>query len=178
MKKVLIAVSFLMLFGCATTSLEQRVSRLEQLQNAVSLTEMAGADARWRDGRTTEGTHNVDEITGMADGDWTIVIEEAGASSDVYIYIYDADADCSSADGLLQVNGTAAGDCWHLAIFHLASLVGEGADKFINVGQSSSPASPVDGDCYYDTDGNPNGQWCCYNGAAWECIDLDDSTPD
>ena len=46
MKRILIVISFLMLFGCATTSLEQRVAKLEQLQNAVSLTEMAGADAR------------------------------------------------------------------------------------------------------------------------------------
>ena len=171
MKRILIAISFLMLFGCATTNLEQRVARLEQLQNAVSLTEMAGADARWRDGRTTQGTHNVDEITGMADGDWTIVIEEAGASSDVYIYIYDADADCSSADGLLEIEPEAAGtDCWHLAIFHLASLVGEGADKFINVGQSAEPTGPADGDCFYDTDVQ---DWCCYNGAGWDCVSLD-----
>jgi len=179
MKNIIIAFSLFLMFGCATTNLEQRISALEQLQSEdMPLTELAGADARWRDGRTDQGVHNVDEITGMADGDWTIVIEENGASSDVYIYIYDADADCSSADGLLQINGTAATDCWHLAIFHIASLVGEGADKFINVGQSASPAAPVDGDCYYDTGGTPNGQWCCYNGAAWECIDLDDGTPD
>jgi len=183
MKKLsIIAILLFLMSGCANfTNLEQRVSRLEQLQdqNDIPMTELAGADARWRDGRTTEGTSNVDEITGMADGDWTIVIEENGASSDVYIYIYDADADCSSADGLLQINGTAATDCWHLAIFHIASLIGEGVDKFINVGQSATPGgTPVDGDCYYDTGGTPNGQWCCYNGAAWECIDLDDGTPD
>ena len=58
------------MFGCSFMTLEQRITALEQLQSEViPLTELAGADARWRDGRTAEGVHNVDEITGMADGD-------------------------------------------------------------------------------------------------------------
>lgn len=65
MKNILITISLFLMFGCATTSLEQRITALEQLQSeTVPLTELAGADARWRDGRTTEGTSNVDEITG------------------------------------------------------------------------------------------------------------------
>ena len=167
MKRLLIISLFLLFAFEVVIALKVFTKTVE----VIPLTELAGADARWRDGRTTQGTHTVDEIVGMVDGDWTIVIEEAGASSDVYIYIYDADADCVSVDGLLEIEPEAVGtDCWHLAIFHIASLVGEGADKFINVAQSAAPAAPVDGDCYYDTDDQ---DWCCYNGAGWDCVTLD-----
>ena len=104
MKNILIGLSLLLLFGCANlTNLEKRVAHLEQLQDKmIPSTELASADSRWRDGRTTEGTTNVDEITGMADGDWTTVLEENGTSSAIYFYAYDTTT-CPSADGTFSI---------------------------------------------------------------------------
>lgn len=170
MKNILIIISLFLLFGCASfTNLEQRITKLEQFQDdAIPLTELAGADARWRDGRTTQGTHNVDEITGMANGDWTIVIEESGATSDFYPYIYDSVSCSPVADGTQRIDGSGGG-CWVLARVHFIAAIGEGDDKSINVAQSAEPTSPVTGDCYLDTD---TYMWRCYDGDSWREVEL------
>ena len=165
MKNILISLSFFLLSHCAGyINLEERVLRLEQLQNEiVPLTELAGADSRWRDGRTTEGTHNVDEITGMADGDWTTVLEESGATSSIYFYAYDT-TNCPSSDDTLQIDGSGGG-CWHLVKIHVLGLVGEAADgtHYIDVSNAGDldVGDREDGRCWYDKTDN---RWECYDG--------------
>jgi len=120
MKKLGLGFCCIVLSACVHyTGLEERVTRLEKISAPTALTELAGADARWRDGRTTQGSSNVDEIAGMSDGDWVIVIEEDGADSDVYFYTYDDGADCSpAADGIQRIDGTGPTDCWHRVDFN------------------------------------------------------------
>ena len=135
MKKLIIGLCCLVLSGCATMGVEQ--DRILKLQEQVSelhrgyldfmaykervrlpATTLAGSDARWRNGRTDEGTHNVDEITGMSDGDWVIVVEEDTGDSSKYLYIYDSSGVCSpAADGLQRISGNGGG-CWYRANTH------------------------------------------------------------
>ena len=115
----------------------------------------AGSTARWRDGRTNQGLSNVDEITGMSNGDWVMVLEGTGSNQDVYIYKYDSTADCSpAADGTKRINGTAANDCWYLTRFNIIAIVGQSDDgeHFINISNSDHLDSDlrVDGRCWYN----------------------------
>lgn len=172
MKNILIVLICLVLFGCmGHANFEERITRLEQIQEDVMpSTELAGADSRWRDGRTTEGSANVNAITGMSDGDWTTVLEEDADSSALYFYGYDSTACSPAADGTLRIDGSGGG-CWYLVPIHVLAIVGEGSDKYINVAQSAEPSNPSDGDCYYDTDVN---DWCCWDGSStWDCVSLD-----
>jgi len=161
MKNILILLSLFLLFGCAGyTNLENRIIRLEQLQDdSIPLTELAGADARWRDGRTG-GSTDIDDITGMANGDWAFSIEESGAGSDFYPYIYDSTNCSPAADGTQRIDGSGGG-CWYLVEFHVMSIVGEATDKLVNVAQS--------GDCYLDTD---DWKWKCWDGNSWREVQL------
>ena len=115
----------------------------------------AGTTVRWRGGRTNQGTSNVDEITGMVDGDWAFVLEGSGTHPDVYIYKYTTSGDCSpAADGTKRINGPAANDCWYVSRFNIIAIVGQSDDgeHFINMSNSGDLDSDLrmDGRCWYD----------------------------
>jgi len=175
MKKLILGFCCIILSACAYADLEERVTRLEKISMPTVLTELAGANARWRDGRTTQGSSNVDEITGMSDGDWVIVVEEDGADSDVYFYTYDAGADCSpAADGLQRIDGTGSTDCWHRLDFNFFDnivhktddytlTIADSGKVFTNAGANPADATSVDFTCPLCNESNEGWKAVIYN---------------
>ena len=105
----------------------------------------------------------------MSDGDWCLAISGDDDSADIYFYRFDGDS-TESTDDPQYIEPSAGAGCWVLANIHTIALTGEGDDHYLNVGQSAQPSNPSDGDCFYDTDIQ---DWCCYNGASWDCVSLD-----
>jgi hypothetical protein len=172
----LLIITFILAIFCTYFTVKEDIM-YDDSPRLMEIVADTAASAKWRNA-LTGGGDALDGISysGINDGDVTFVLIMDGTTAEFYVYVFDDDSGASESSPEIIEPDDAGGSNgrWILAEMYAAAVVGSAADgdRYINVGNSTAPTSPSDGDCYYNTADN---DWCCYNTSSglFECVSLD-----